>query len=153
MLTQNIGRDNPLASQSDGQLVGKSKSSKPSMKEMSKAEGRAIQEKQRADKAVLKGSPAVSASPKQPTGKALNNPPTAARPPGSNSASKKNPIDPIIDFPPSLKLFLQLESPVNTLTGSQSGLRVDPIKKQAARTRTRLEVGPQKNNQQGQIKL
>ncbi|KNF03693.1 hypothetical protein PSTG_03214 [Puccinia striiformis f. sp. tritici PST-78] len=141
MLTQNIGQDNPLASQSDGQLVGKSKSSKPSMKEMSKAEGRAIQEKQRADKAILKGSPAVSASPKQPTGKALNNPPTAARPPGSNSASKKNPIDPIIDFPPSLKLFLHLESPVNTLTGSQSGLRVDPIKKQAARTRTRLEVG------------
>ncbi|POV99222.1 hypothetical protein PSHT_13620 [Puccinia striiformis] len=55
---------------------------------MSKAEGRAIQEKQRADKAVLKGSPAVSASPKQPTGKALNNPPTAARPPGIGFAGR-----------------------------------------------------------------
>ncbi|POW10570.1 hypothetical protein PSTT_06015 [Puccinia striiformis] len=84
MLAQNLGGDNPSASRSDGQLVGKSKSLKPSMKGMSKAEQRAIQEKQRADKAVLKGSPAVSASTKQPTGKALNNPPTAARPPGSS---------------------------------------------------------------------
>ncbi|KAH9461184.1 hypothetical protein Pst134EA_017493 [Puccinia striiformis f. sp. tritici] len=97
------------------------------MKGMSKAEQRAIQEKQRADKAVLKGSPAVSASTKQPTGKALNNPPTAARPPGSNSAAKKNLINPIIDFPPSLQLFLHLESPVTTLTGSESGSRVNPI--------------------------
>ncbi|KAH9464431.1 hypothetical protein MJO28_001891 [Puccinia striiformis f. sp. tritici] len=116
MLTQNIGGDDPSASRSEGQLGGKSKSSKPSMKEMSKAERRAIQEKQRADKAVLKGSPAVSASTKQSTGKALNNPPPAARPPGSNSAAKKNPIDPMIDFPPSLQLFLHLESPVTTHT-------------------------------------
>ncbi|POV99461.1 hypothetical protein PSTT_13756 [Puccinia striiformis] len=138
MLTQNIGRDNPSASQF---VVGKSKSSKPGMRGMSKAERRAIQEKQRADKAVLKGSPAVSASTKQPTGKALNNPPTAACPPGSNSATKKNLIDPIIDFPPSLQLFLHLESPVTTLTRSQLGSRVVPIKKQAAQTQTRLEVG------------
>ncbi|KAI9615309.1 hypothetical protein KEM48_005739 [Puccinia striiformis f. sp. tritici PST-130] len=53
--------------------------------------------------------------------------PTAARPPGSNSAAKKNLINPIIDFPPSLQLFLHLESPVTTLTGSESGSRVNPI--------------------------
>ncbi|PLW54727.1 hypothetical protein PCANC_03649 [Puccinia coronata f. sp. avenae] len=113
-----------LTSRADGQLIGKSKNSKPSMKEMTKAERRAIQEKQRADKAALKGSPAPSTSNKpgsksSTSGKAPNNPPQASRQTRSNSAAKKS--DPIIDFPHSLQLFLHLEPPVtaNTLNASQ----------------------------------
>ncbi|KNE91521.1 hypothetical protein PSTG_15042 [Puccinia striiformis f. sp. tritici PST-78] len=42
---------------------------------------------------------------------------------------------------PNLKLPHPLGAVHVPITGSQSGLRVDPIRKQAARTRTRLEVG------------
>jgi len=107
------------ASKTGGETEGKPKISKPSMKELNKAERRAIQEKQRADKAALKGSPAPSSSSKPgsksaTTAKTPTHPPHASRPTRSNSAAKK--IDPIIDFPHSLQLFLHLEPPVTTHT-------------------------------------
>ncbi|OAV88698.1 hypothetical protein PTTG_07796 [Puccinia triticina 1-1 BBBD Race 1] len=114
----NLG-DPSASTRGDGQPAGKPKSSKPSMKEMSKAERRAVQEKQRADKAALKGSPAPSTAAKPSsksataTHKPTNNAPSASRP---ASTAKKSPLDPTIDFPPSLQLFLHLESPVTTHT-------------------------------------
>ncbi|EFP91727.2 hypothetical protein PGT21_020091 [Puccinia graminis f. sp. tritici] len=108
--------DSSASNRTEEHSAGKTKNSKPSMKEMSKAERRAVQEKQRADKAALKGTPPPSTSSKPKASNNINAPSTSSRPTGSTSAAKKSPIDPMIDFPHSLQLFLHLESPVTTHT-------------------------------------
>lgn len=119
---QDVGK---MAVSSDAQTAPKqSKSSKPSMKDMTKAERRALQEKQRAHKAAQKGSttPAGSSASK-PVGKQ----PTATkaanihRPTNLNSASRRLPLESIIELPHSLQLFLHLEPPpsAQSLNASQ----------------------------------
>ncbi|MBW0482777.1 hypothetical protein O181_022492 [Austropuccinia psidii MF-1] len=110
----------PSASEEQVSADRSKTSSKLSMKDMTKAERRALQEKQRAEKAAFKGQSA----PHPPT--SAKGAPGAQSSVQGRSAVGKNSVDSKFELPHSLQLFLHLQPPpsINTLTASQ---RTNPV--------------------------